>query len=213
MTKLVPIVPIVLFITAVSNAQTASKDVATPAGAATESKFKAFRSFVATKAIYPLIKSSKYSGVVPVSQIDEKPDANMQYKLLVDVSTGFKDISGAGEINDAIAEVARAINTHIAAGVPKKHIDMVVVAHGATLKAFYTNNLYKEKYGVDNPNTVLFNELLALGVKFTACGQSMAFQNITKDQLVPWLKVALSAQIPISTYQLKGYVYKKIETD
>ncbi len=116
-------------------------------------------------------------------------------------------------MNDALAEVARAINTHVAAGVPKKNLEVVVVAHGGALKAFYNNAFYQEKYQVDNPNTALFNELLALGVKFIACGQSMAFQNITQDQLVPWLKTSLSAQIPISTYQLKGYVYKKIETE
>jgi intracellular sulfur oxidation DsrE/DsrF family protein len=61
----------------------------------------------------------------------------------------------------------------------------------------------------------LFGELLSLPVpvKFVACGQSMSFQNITRDQLVPWMKIAISAQIPISTYQLKGFVYKKVETE
>jgi intracellular sulfur oxidation DsrE/DsrF family protein len=54
---------------------------------------------------------------------------------------------------------------------------------------------------------------ISLSVKFIACGQSMGFQSITKDQLAPWMKIALSAQIPISTYQLKGFVYKKIETE
>jgi intracellular sulfur oxidation DsrE/DsrF family protein len=62
-------------------------------------------------------------------------------------------------------------------------------------------------------NTALFDELLSFPVKFVACGQSMSFQSITKDQLVPWMKVALSAQIPVSTYQLKGFVYNKIETE
>ncbi|WP_170982755.1 DsrE family protein [Dyadobacter frigoris] len=177
------------------------------------SRFKSFQTHVASKAIYPLIKSSRYSGVVPVPNVDELPDPNMQYKLLMDVSTGMKDSASANEINDGLAEVARAINTHIAAGVPKNKIDVIVVVHGGAMKAFYTNAVYKSQYHVDNPNMALFDELLALPVKFVACGQSISFQNITKGQLVPWMKIALSAQIPISTYQLKGFVYKKVETE
>lgn len=177
------------------------------------SRFKAFQAYVASKAIYPLIKSSRYSGVVPVSNADELPDTNMQYKLLMDLSSGMRDSSFANVISDGLAEVARAINTHIAAGVPKNKINVVVVVHGAALKTFYNDAMYKLKYHVDNPNKALLEELLLLPVKFVACGQSMGFQNITKDQLVPWMKVALSAQIPISTYQLKGFVYRKIETE
>ncbi|PSR55955.1 hypothetical protein AHMF7605_21845 [Adhaeribacter arboris] len=202
-----------LFIIISAQAQSATITPVTSTARSTESRFQAFRTFVASQAIYPLIKSSKYSGVVPVEKVNEKPDANLKYKLLMDVSTGIKDNLAAKEINDGLAEVARAINTHIAAGVPKNNLEVVVVVHGGALKSFYTNALYKEKYQTDNPNTVLFQELQAIGVKFTACGQSMAFQNITPEQLMPWLKTALSAQIPISTYQLKGYVYKKIETE
>ncbi len=213
MKKLVLITLATTLIATLSRAQSASNTSVTSPGNPVESRFKAFRTFVASKAIYPLIKSSKYSGVVPVDKVEEKADSNLDYKLLMDVSTGIKDFSAAKEINDALAEVARAINTHVAAGVPKNNLHVVVVVHGGALKAFYNNAIYHEKYQVDNPNTVLFQELLALGVKFISCGQSMAFQNITQEQLVPWLKTALSAQIPISTYQLKGYVYKKIETE
>ncbi len=177
------------------------------------SRFKAFQTYVASKAIYPLIKSSRYSGVVPVSNVDELPDTNMQYKLLMDLSSGMKDSSSANVINDGLAEVGRAINTYIAAGVPKNKMNVVVVVHGGALKAFYNNAMYQSQYHVDNPNKALFDELLSLPVKFVACGQSMSFQSITKDQLVQWIKIALSAQIPISTYQLKGFVYKKIETE
>ncbi|QMU30616.1 DsrE family protein [Adhaeribacter radiodurans] len=213
MKKLLLMAPVLLLITTFAQAQSAANAPVTSTARPTESRFQAFRTFVASRAVYPLIKSSKYSGVVPVEKVNEKPDTNLKYKLLMDISTGIKDNAAAKEINDGLAEVARAINTHIAAGVPKNNLEVVVVVHGGALKSFYNSALYKEKYQIDNPNTVLFQELQALGVKFTACGQSMAFQNITQEQLVPWLKTALSAQIPISTYQLKGYVYKKIETE
>ena len=81
-------------------------------------------------AIYPLIKSSKWSGVIPVSNADEFPDKMQQYKLLMEISEGTKDSAEAKEINESIAEVGRLINIHIAAGIPQKNITVVVVAHG-----------------------------------------------------------------------------------
>lgn len=166
---------------------------------------------ILAKAIYPLIKSSKWSGVIPVDNPDEKPDVNQQYKLMMEVTTGIGD--SVNEINAAMAEVGRLLNIHIAAGIPKKNIDLIVVAHGPVLKSFYNNEVYKQKFKVDNPNIVLYNELLAAGVKFIACGQAMSFQNITKEELLPWVKVALSAQTVFTNYQLKGYILKKIVID
>ncbi|MBS1608121.1 MAG: hypothetical protein JSS70_04970, partial [Bacteroidetes bacterium] len=41
------------------------------------------------KADYPVIKRSKYSAALAVSNIDEKPDPKMKYKLLVEI-TGWE---------------------------------------------------------------------------------------------------------------------------
>ncbi|MGI8635147.1 MAG: DsrE family protein [Segetibacter sp.] len=166
-----------------------------------------------SKAVYPLIKNSKWSGVIPVANADEKPDVNQHYKILMEVTKGIKDTIEAKDINAAIGEVGRLMNIHIAAGIPKKNVEVVVVAHGGILKSFYNNATYKEKYKVDNPNIAVFDQLLAAGVKFIACGQAMSFLDISKQQLLPWMKVALSAQTVLTDYQLKGYVYKQIDTD
>lgn len=166
-----------------------------------------------SKATYPLIKSSKWSGVIPVPDINEKPDINQQYKLLMEVTTGIKDSIEAKDINAALAEVGRLINIHIAAGIPKKNLDVIVVAHGGILKSFYNNAVYKEKYHVDNPNIKLFDELQAVGVKFIACGQAMYFFKVNKEEMLPWMRVALSAQTVMTNYQLKGYLLKNINTD
>ncbi|HEV8081774.1 MAG TPA: DsrE family protein [Chitinophagaceae bacterium] len=202
-------------LTTFANAQPSQPDSTHLANIVSKAKSKAFKDSLeklfASKAIYPLIKASKWSGVIPVNNADEKPDINQQYKLLMEVTTGIGD--SAKEINEAIAEVGRLLNIHIAAGIPQNNINIIVIAHGPALKSFYTNTAYKEKFKVDNPNIILFNELLAAGVKFIACGQAMAFQNINKDQLLPWVKIALSAQTVLTNYQLKGYIYKKIVVD
>lgn len=201
------LIALVIFLSSSSWAQTTTNSNVAP------SRFRIFRSYVASEGTLPLIKSTKYAGVVPVENVDEFADMDMKYNLLMDLATGMNDSASANEINEGLAEVARAINTHIAAGVPKENLEVVVVVHGSVLKAFYNNEVFKEKYSMDNPNIPIFEELLALPVKFIACGQSIGIQKMTKDELVPWLKITISAQIPISTYQLKGFVLKKIETD
>ncbi len=217
MKKLILVILCTVIITSFSKAQPSSKDSLFIADSISKARSKAFRDSAekafTSKAIYPLIKSSKFSGVIPVSNTDEKPDINQQYKLLMEVTTGIKDSVAAKDINEAIAEVGRLINIHIAAGIPKKNITVVVVAHGGVLKAFYNDAVYKEKYRIDNPNIPVFNELLGAGVKFIACGQAMSFLNISKEQLLPWMKISLSAQTVLTDYQIRGYILKKIETD
>lgn len=162
------------------------------------------------RSTFPAIKGAKWAGVVPVQPIDEKPDPNVQYKLLFEL-TGFalkgQDSSAKTEINLGLSEIARQINLHEANGIPRKNIHIVIVAHATALYCFLKNEKYKKKYGVDNPNISLIKELQAYGVKMLVCGQAMTFLNLEMEDLVPGLKQALTAQTVISSYQLKGYVY------
>ena len=159
---------------------------------------------------YPAIKSSRWSGVVPVQGIDERPDPNIQYKLLFEL-TGFavkgQDSLAKTDINAALGEVGRQINLHEANGIPRKNMDVVIVAHASALYCFFKNEKYKKKYGIDNPNIPLIKELQDYGVKMLVCGQAMTFFNVEMEDLVPGIKQVLTAQTVISSYQLKGYVY------
>jgi intracellular sulfur oxidation DsrE/DsrF family protein len=158
-----------------------------------------------SRASYPLIKGSKWSGVLPVTGVTEKPDPSLQYKLLMEDVVPVKE-SNAREINDGLSEIGRLINLHIASGIPKSKLELVAVVHGPSLYALYTNEIYKKKYGIDNPNIELINELMKNGVKFIACGQAMNFFDVKKEEMVPNIKVTLTAQTVLSNYQLKGYV-------
>lgn len=162
------------------------------------------------RSTFPAIKSVSWAGVVPVQQIDEKPDPSMQYKLLFEL-TGFalkdQDSTAKTDINLALGEIARQINLHEANGIPRKNIDFVIVIHASAMYCFLTNEKYKKKYGIDNPNIPLIKELQAYGVKMLVCGQAMTFFNLETEDLVPGIKQVLTAQTVISSYQLKGYVY------
>ena len=159
--------------------------------------------------LYPLIRTQS-AGVVPVSYINEMPDKNLQYNLLMEVTSGIKnkkDSAAINTINYSFSEVARKINLHLAAGVPKKNLHVVIVAHGPVLYSLLNNEIYKKKYNVDNPNLQLLKDLQEAGVKFIACGQAMFGFNVKKEEMIPGVKVAISAQTVLSTYQLKNYVY------
>lgn len=165
---------------------------------------------------YPAIKGYAWAGVVPVEKIDERPDPTMKYKLLVELSSfsakGQME-AAKSQVNIGLGEVARLINLHEAAGVPRKKIDLVMVIHARAVDAFLKNDVYKKKYKVDNPNLELIKSLQDFGVKTIVCGQAMTFLNREMDELVPGVKQALSAKTTLSTYQLKGYVLYDFEIE
>lgn len=163
-------------------------------------------------AQYPYIKGSKWSGVIPVADPTEVPDLKRDYKLLFELSEKNPD-SLAKDINSGLDEVARVMNLHFASGIPAKQIIPVVVIHGPGLEALMTNERYKKKHSIDNPNLQLIKDLENAGAKIIACGQAMAFHELTKEDLLPEIKISLTAQTVLSNYQLQGYVLYSIHSD
>ena len=167
----------------------------------------------AARGIYPAIKASKFSGVLPVDGITEKPDVNLKYKLVIGLASGTNDAEKIKELNRGLAEAGRFINLHLAAGVPKENLEVVMVIHGKALYTILNNEAFKKQFKTDNPNAGIVKELEDAGVQFIACGQAMQFLEVKKEELRPEVKIALSARTAISTYQLKGYALYEIEED
>jgi intracellular sulfur oxidation DsrE/DsrF family protein len=155
---------------------------------------------------YPLIKAGDFSGIIPVKDPTEIPDPTIDYKFLFELTTNSAD-SVAKDINSGLTEIVRVINLHIASGIPVKKIIPVIVVHGGALYAIVNNAAYQKKYKLDNPNLKTIDELeKKTGAKFIACGQAMAFFEVKKEDLLPEVKISLTAQTVLSHYQLKGYV-------
>jgi intracellular sulfur oxidation DsrE/DsrF family protein len=161
------------------------------------------------RAEYPLLKGSKNSGVIPVKDPTEIPDPNMDYKILFEVVSNNPD-STIKEINSGLDEVARVINLHIASGIPAHKIKVVIVVHAAALNAIKTNEAYQKKYKTDNPNLKLISDMEKIGARFIACGQAMAFFEVKKEELLPEVKISLTAQTVLTSYQLQGYVWHPV---
>ena len=163
-------------------------------------------------AQYPYVKGSKWSGVIPVANPTEIPDTNKDYKLLFELTAKNRD-SLAKDINSSLDEVARVLNLHYASGIPGKRIIPVVVIHGPGIEAVMNNESYKKKHSIDNPNIKLVHDMENVGAKFIVCGQAMAFFDAVKEDLLPEIKISLTAQTVLSNYQLQGYVLYSISPD
>ena len=166
--------------------------------------------------MFPAIKGYNWAGVAPVQNVTELAEPNMKYKLLMEL-TGFaakgQEKTAKNEINGGIGEVARKINLHVAAGVPQKNIDVVVIVHAGALFALLNNEKYKRKYGIDNPNITMIKDLQSFGAKIVVCGQAMTFLGLEMEDLVPGIKEAFSAQTVLSTYELRGYKLYDVTLD
>ena len=97
------------------------------------------------------------------------------------------------------------MNLHVMGGVPKENMNVIVAVHGGALWTALGNELYREKFGVDNPHAPLYQELIDQGVKIVVCSQSMFKRKVDKSQLLPGFEVATSALTTLTMYQLKGY--------
>ena len=162
------------------------------------------------KEEFPVINAGKYSGIFPVKDITEVPDPKMQYKLLYEMTEENPD-SALNEPDFSLVEIARLINLHVGSGIPLKNISVVVVTHGLALHSISTDEAYQQKFKMNNPNLKLIKDLEKAGVRFIACGQAMLFMNVKEEDLVPGVKISLTAQTALTGYQLKGYVLKSLD--
>ena len=152
------------------------------------------------KRVNPVIKN--YGGIFEIPYADEKPDPNLEYNIVIEVERAN---ATPDSVNWALHNVSRLLNLHVIGGVPKSKLHVVLAIHGGASYTVMSNDAYKAKYGVDNPNLGLYQELEKAGVKMFICGQSMIARSIDRYKLVPEVKIATSMLTTLTTYQLKGY--------
>lgn len=172
--------------------------------------FKAHFKQLIKEEKFPVINAGIYSGVLPVQDITEIPDPSLQYKLLFQ-STQSNPDSLMNKPDEDLVQIARIINLHVASGIPLKNISIVVVIHGPGLVTICNDAYYQKRFKVDNPNLKLIKELEKIGTRFIACGQAMDLMMLNKSDLLPLVKVSLTAQTALTGYQLKGYVLKTFQ--
>lgn len=152
----------------------------------------------------PIIKG--YGGIYPVPDAVERPDPEMEYKMVIDLASGSQQ---PGEINQGLVNIARMINLHSIGGVSKDKLSIVVAVHNEASYSIMDNDSYRQRFKTDNPNLDLYSELSKAGVKIFICGQSIMARNIDRGKITEHAGIATSMLTVLSTYQLKGYAWFK----
>ncbi|MCB0461470.1 MAG: DsrE family protein [Flavobacteriaceae bacterium] len=141
-----------------------------------------------------------------VENPDVKTDMNANHKIIFDVTQSSEDKS---VVNKYIDTAARFLNMHAKAGLKPEQLHVAMTIHGGAWQDVMTNEAYKEKFGVDNPNFELINQLTEAGVDVIICGQTAGARGLNKTNVNPNVKFALSAMTALLQYQNNGYRFMK----
>ena len=100
---------------------------------------------------------------------------------------------------------------HVNAGVKPENIRLAIVVHGGastdlTNQAFFA----ARREGRENASAAAIAQLQDHGVEFHLCGQSAAAHGITSADLLPGVKMSLSAMTAHALLQQQGFTLNPI---
>lgn len=147
-----------------------------------------------------------FGAVNPIPAAVKKPDPQLTYKVLVDLYEGADKPEA---VVPGLTHTARMLNLHKLGGVPEENMQVVLVVHGPALPLVLTNEAYRSKFGIDNPNTPIIDALKKAGVQLFVCGQSMIARGHAFETLNPKIGLSISAMTVLTEYQLKNYALLK----
>ncbi len=147
-----------------------------------------------------------YGVTFEVNNPEIKTDVDSELKVIFDVDKSTDDKS---IVNKYIEVAARFLNMHVNAGMKPNQLKVAMTIHAEAWQDVLNNDIYKEKFGVDNPNLKLINDLTEAGVDIIICGQSAAKREMTRADINPNVKIALSATTALIQYQNNGYQFIK----
>ncbi|MDF2156892.1 DsrE family protein [Algoriphagus sp. CAU 1675] len=162
------------------------------------------------KVSYPVFDFAPFAGVIEVEDPELTYNPELDYKVILDIYGRVRDSS---MVFPSFVDLARTYNLHVANGVPKEKLHMVAVVHGGSVIAILNDEEYERKYGIPNPNKEAIRQMAEAGIRFYVCGQNMGMFQFRKDQILPQVKVAISAKTTFVTFGQLGYTYLDIGMD
>lgn len=145
-----------------------------------------------------------FADIAPIATIasDMAIPPGAVFKVTYDVTAQ----SPVGTPNRAFETSARFINGHVEAGVPEADINVAYVVHGKAIIDLLNAQAYAARSGgKTNATAALVAKLLAHRVNFYVCGQSAVGQGIAKTDLLPGVKMAISASSAHALLGMQGH--------
>ena len=143
-----------------------------------------------------------YGKVWQIQDPDYPVEKNYIFKAVFDVmnSPESHDV-----IKPSIETIARYLNMHAQNGVPVENLMAVMVIHNKASKDIMIDSAYRNKYGVENPNRELVEQLIESGVDVIFCGQSSLSRDIPQKDIIEEVQLSLSAMTALIQLQDQGY--------
>ncbi|MBT8254260.1 MAG: DsrE family protein [Flavobacteriaceae bacterium] len=141
-----------------------------------------------------------------VENPDIQTDLSANHKIIFDVSSSAENKQA---MNKYIETAARFLNMHADAGLDKNQLKVAMTIHGGAWQDILTDEAYKKQFGYENPNAGLIEALTKAGVDVILCGQTAAFREVNRNDILPGVKLALSAMTALLQYQEMGYRFIK----
>jgi intracellular sulfur oxidation DsrE/DsrF family protein len=145
-----------------------------------------------------------FPDIAPVATIrsDVPVPAGAVLKAVYDVTAA----AAPGSRSTSFDTAARFLNSHVESGVPEQNIRIAYVVHGKAI----TDLLKPERYaartgGKVNASAATVARLQQHGVAFLVCGQAAAAMGVTNDDLLPGVKMAISASSAHVLLGMQGF--------
>ena len=147
----------------------------------------------------PIIKG--YGEVIYFDQAASQLNKQLEYKLIFDI----KSNQVKNGVNKGLWTIARTLNLFELSGIPSKKIEIVASIHGEATFITLNSNAYQDKFGRDNPNSNIIQQLNDSGVKLYVCSQATSSRNINNGDLNINVIPALSGIAVLSNHLLQGF--------
>ena len=146
-----------------------------------------------------------YPAARDIQGARELPDPRTDYKV---VFADGQEAKNKTDVNPMLPTIATYVNTLGKYNVPAEHRHIIIMFHqrNPDMDIVMTNEAYKARYGVDNPNIAIIHALKQAGVDIRACGQGVIGRKIDLKDVNPDVTVDLWAMTTLINLQLKGYV-------
>jgi len=111
-------------------------------------------------------------------------------------------------VSEQLTTIARYFNIHVRHGIPKERLLAAAVIHGSGWMALLSDAAFGARFGgKPNPSRPLVEELLANGVQLVFCGQTAGMRGVKSEELLPGVKLGVSAMSALNVFQAQGYQF------
>lgn len=90
-------------------------------------------------------------------------------------------------------------------GVPRENVHLAIIVYGSATRSLLSNQAYRTATGTDNASIHLLQALHDAGVQIIVCGEALVNRNVSRSDLLPFVKVATSATMARAVLHAQGY--------